>query len=46
MQKNYKRLGEYIQQVDERNFNLEDLPLNPNLLQLELQELDLQKKIK
>ncbi|NLH33868.1 MAG: hypothetical protein GX941_02620 [Candidatus Methanofastidiosa archaeon] len=27
MQKNYKRLGEYIQQVDERNSNLEDLPL-------------------
>ncbi|HPL04051.1 MAG TPA: hypothetical protein PLG05_02630 [Bacteroidales bacterium] len=27
MQKNYKRLGDYIQQVDERNTNLEDLPL-------------------
>ncbi|HOR82321.1 MAG TPA: restriction endonuclease subunit S [Bacteroidales bacterium] len=27
MQKNYKRLGDYIQQVDERNSKLEDLPL-------------------
>lgn len=27
MQKNYKKLGDYIQLVDERNINLEDLPL-------------------
>lgn len=27
MQKNYKRLGDYVQQVDERNSKLEDLPL-------------------
>ncbi|MGI6572966.1 MAG: restriction endonuclease subunit S [Fermentimonas sp.] len=27
MQKNYRRLGDYIQQVDERNSKLEDLPL-------------------
>ena len=27
MKSNYKRLGEYIQQVDERNSSLEDLPL-------------------
>jgi len=27
MQKNYKKLGDYIQLVDERNINLENLPL-------------------
>lgn len=27
MQKNYKKLGDYIQPVDERNINLENLPL-------------------
>ena len=27
MQMNYKKLGDYIQPVDERNINLEDLPL-------------------